>query len=106
MLHTHKEYGEVTGIFVVAALVLQGWRFWKNPQRIQPSVLAVICSIIAVVMVSAAGHLGSALGLHVRIGCSLILRDEGFLSPYVKQQRKHGTGSHHSTAFLRSTTSI
>jgi uncharacterized membrane protein len=61
MLHTHKEYGEVTGIFVVAALVLQGWRFWKNPQRIQPSVLAVICSIIAVVMVSAAGHLGGTL---------------------------------------------
>jgi uncharacterized membrane protein len=61
MLHTHKEYGEVTGVFVLAALVLQGWRFWKNPQRFQPSVLAVICSIIAVVMVTAAGHLGGTL---------------------------------------------
>jgi uncharacterized membrane protein len=61
MLHSHKDYGEMTGIFVTAALVLQGWRFWKNPQRIQPSVLAVICSIIAVVMVTIAGHLGGTL---------------------------------------------
>ncbi|MCL6600770.1 MAG: hypothetical protein K6T81_18850 [Alicyclobacillus macrosporangiidus] len=61
ILHTHKDYGEWTGIFAVAALVLQGWRVWKNPQRFQPSVLAVIFSMAAVVMVSAAGHLGGTL---------------------------------------------
>jgi uncharacterized membrane protein len=61
MLHTHKEYGEFTGIFVVLALVLQGWRFWKNRQNVEISILAVISCVIAVIMVTVAGHLGGTL---------------------------------------------
>jgi uncharacterized membrane protein len=67
-LHDHKQYGVFTGVFVSIALLLQLWKSFKTREKMLPSWLAVIATLIAVVFVSMAGHLGGTLVYHFGFG--------------------------------------
>lgn len=71
MLHTHKSYGELTGVALVIAFCLQVWHWWRTKPGWSVSVLSLLFSIVAVVLVSMAGHLGGMMVYHHGLGVSL-----------------------------------
>jgi uncharacterized membrane protein len=67
-LHDHKQYGVFTGVFVFIALLLQLWKSYKTRGKMLSSWFAVIATLIAVIFVSMAGHLGGLLVYHFGFG--------------------------------------
>ncbi|WP_245631739.1 DUF2231 domain-containing protein [Alicyclobacillus ferrooxydans] len=69
-LETHKSYGELTGVSVVIAFVLQSWRWWRKKPLWSVSLVSLLFAIVAVVFVSMAGHLGGMMVYHHGLGVS------------------------------------
>ena len=67
-LHDHKQYGVFTGVFVSIGLVFQLWKSYKTREKMLPSWIAIIVTLIAVIFVSMAGHLGGDLVYHFGFG--------------------------------------
>ncbi len=58
MLEDHKNYGEITGILLVAAFIAQWW-FSRNAKRI--SKIAFALCIASAITVSLAGYVGGSM---------------------------------------------
>jgi len=58
MLHNHKKYGELTGVFIVIATALQ-WIHQRRKRSI--SMLALLSCLIAVALVSLTGFIGGSM---------------------------------------------
>lgn len=70
ILSTHKFYGELTGVSLVIAFVLQAWRWWNRKPAWSVSVLSLLFSLVAVILVSMAGHLGGTMVYSHGLGVS------------------------------------
>lgn len=70
ILSTHKFYGELTGVSLVISFVLQAWRWWNRKPAWSVSGLSLLFSIVAVILVSMAGHLGGTMVYDHGLGVS------------------------------------
>lgn len=69
-LETHKFYGELTGVSLCVAFVIQAWSWWRKKPIWTVSALSMVFSIVAVVLVSMAGHLGGTMVYFHGLGVS------------------------------------
>ncbi|MCL6634134.1 MAG: hypothetical protein K6T63_16140 [Alicyclobacillus herbarius] len=60
MFHKHKEYGELTGVLLVASFVIQAVSIWRK-RVFRISVFAFLFCLVSTIFVSLAGHLGGTL---------------------------------------------
>lgn len=61
MFETHKFYGELTGVCLVIAFFFQAISWFRNRKDWRVSIIALIFTVVAVVLVSMAGHLGGTM---------------------------------------------
>lgn len=68
VLHDHKQFAVLTGIFVSIALIIQSWSCYRTLREMKPSWIAVIAMVLSIVFVSMTGHLGGTAVYHYGVG--------------------------------------
>lgn len=68
MLHNHVRDGEITGVLVVIAFVIQ---FFRQRQKKRVSILAFVFCLLATIMVSITGSIGGSMVYDYGLGTHL-----------------------------------